>query len=160
MNCERTRELLNAYLDGELSPERRAKVDEHLRACGACTDVRSQWLRLNRAIGSLPGAKVPDGFARRVRQAAEAGRALRVGRMGRRVRLFGDALTRIAAVFMAVAGVAVGMAMGWTSAAANGHATASDRMESEGIALQTDMPVAMPEDSLSDVYLAFVIDEE
>jgi anti-sigma factor RsiW len=160
VNCERTRELLNAYLDGELAPDLRAEVAEHLHGCPGCTEALAELETLNRAIGTLPGAAVPDGFAARVRAAAEEGRLLRPGTANRRIRLFGDALTRIAAVLMAVAGLAVGMAMGRTMSAANGYAGASDATESEVLALQTDVLSVIPEGSLSDVFLTLVSEEE
>jgi len=37
MNCGEARELLSAYLDGELAPDRRQRVHEHLDACDACS---------------------------------------------------------------------------------------------------------------------------
>ena len=160
MDCERTRELLNTYLDGELSPDRHAQVAEHLRACAGCAQALAELEGVNRAIGTLAGAAVPEGFARRVREAAESARVLRLETASRRVRLFGDALTRIAAVVMAVAGLAVGMAMGRTLAASNGYAAQLDPAESEVLALQTDALSAVPEGSVSDVYLAFVNEDQ
>ena len=160
MNCERTTELLNAYLDGELSPDQRAQVAEHLSGCAACAEALAGLEGVNRAIGTLDAATVPEGFARRVREAAESGRLLRLQPMRHRVRLFGDALTRIAAVVMAVAGLAVGMAMGRTLWTTNGYTTVEDTSESEVLALQTGVLSVVPEGSVSDVYLELVSDDE
>ena len=160
MNCERTRELLNAYLDGELAPARHAQVTEHLRECAGCARALAQLEGVNRAIGALDGMAVPDGFGRRVRQAAESARVLRLEAAAQRVRLFGNALTRIAAVVMVVAGLSVGMAMGGTLAGSNGYAAQADAEESAVLELQTSALSAIPEGSVSDVYLAFVSESE
>jgi anti-sigma factor RsiW len=160
VDCECTRELLNAYLDGELPNDRQVEVTDHLRGCAACTKALAELEDLNRVIATLPGATVPEGFARRVREAAEQSRVLQLEAPGHRVRLFGDALTRLAAAVMAVAGLAVGMAMGQALPAANSHAPASDVTDSEVLALQTDGLSAVPEGSLSDVYLAFVSQDQ
>lgn len=160
MNCEHTRELLNAYLDGELAPARHAQVAEHLRECPGCARTLAELEGVNRAIGALDGMAVPDGFGRRVRQTAESARILHLETANHRVRLFGDALTRIAAVVMAVAGLAVGMAMGGTLGGSNGYPAVSGAAESEVLALQTDVLSAVPEGSVSDVYLAFVSEDE
>lgn len=39
MMCEAARMLLDAYLDNQLSPLQRGKVDEHLRECRACARI-------------------------------------------------------------------------------------------------------------------------
>ena len=160
MDCERTRELLNAYLDRELPPDQRAEVDAHLRGCAACAAALGELEGLNRAIATLAGAVVPEGFAGRVRDAAESARILRLDMVNHHVRLFGDALTRIAAVVMAVAGIAVGLAMGQNLSATSAYAAAPETTESEVLALQTDGLSSVPEGSLSDVYLAFVTQDE
>ena len=36
MNCEEIKNLMDAYLDGELDPVTSQKVEEHLRSCGNC----------------------------------------------------------------------------------------------------------------------------
>ena len=160
MNCEHTRELLNAYLDGELAPTRHAQVAQHLRECAGCARALADLEGVNRAMGALDGMAVPDGFGRRVRQAAESARVLRLESAQRRVHLFGNVLTRVAAVVMAVAGLSVGMAMGGTLAGSNGYAAQSDTEESAVLELQTGALSAVPEGSVSDVYLAFVSESE
>jgi anti-sigma factor RsiW len=160
VNCERTVELLNAYLDGELPPDRHALVAEHLRGCAACSKALAELEGVNRAIGTMAGAVVPEGFARRVRDAAEPSRMIHLDVTSHRVRLFGDALTRIAAVVMAVAGLAVGLAMGRALPTTNGGTAATDATESQVLALQTDSFSAVPEGSISDVYLTFVSEDE
>jgi hypothetical protein len=39
MTCERTEELLSAYLEGDLAPAERAEVEAHLAACPECAEL-------------------------------------------------------------------------------------------------------------------------
>lgn len=72
------RERLSAWLDGELVPADRARVDAHLAACGECSAFLADLAAADRAAASLP-AEAPegyfDGFAARVRWRIEAGAA-------------------------------------------------------------------------------------
>ncbi|MCZ6684250.1 MAG: anti-sigma factor [Planctomycetota bacterium] len=62
MGCERTRDRLGAYLDGELSAEDRRVVEAHVAECAGCQAE----LKTEHAIAaelSIPtSAKVPDGL--------------------------------------------------------------------------------------------------
>jgi anti-sigma factor RsiW len=44
--CRRLRAYLEAFIDGELSPERILEVEQHLLQCGTC----AEWVRLQHAI--------------------------------------------------------------------------------------------------------------
>lgn len=50
MRCQRARRLLSAYLDGEVDPRRRARLESHLAGCATCSAelarLRAQWDRL------------------------------------------------------------------------------------------------------------------
>ena len=56
MFCWRARRWLSAHIDGELSPARKGKVEEHLRTCAECAALdgrlRSGWAE----VPSLPDA--------------------------------------------------------------------------------------------------------
>ena len=52
--------LLNAYLDGELSPEVARQVEKHLESCRRCQKELDEFRRLNKAIQSLPSENAPD----------------------------------------------------------------------------------------------------
>jgi anti-sigma factor RsiW len=72
MQCERARELLGAYGDGELPPEDRNAVAGHLESCPACRDALADYKRLGRALalgGRLP---VPPGLNARIKTALNA----------------------------------------------------------------------------------------
>ncbi len=52
MNCWRTRQILAAYLDGELSPAETELIEDHLRACPECEELRDR-------IASIPPLDLP-----------------------------------------------------------------------------------------------------
>jgi anti-sigma factor RsiW len=52
MNCWRTKQLLAAYLDGELSPSETTLVEEHVEGCPECAELRDR-------IASLPPLDLP-----------------------------------------------------------------------------------------------------
>ena len=61
---------LSDYLDDELSPTVRAKVDAHLAGCAECTavlsDLRSLVAAAGRLPGSMPDRELWDGVANRI----------------------------------------------------------------------------------------------
>lgn len=57
MNCHDFDVLMQEELDGELTPSRRAMLDEHCQACTACQRTREGYARLRRATGLLPEVK-------------------------------------------------------------------------------------------------------
>ncbi len=52
MNCWRTRQLLSAFLDGELSPSESAQLEEHLTSCPECGAARNR-------LAALPPLDLP-----------------------------------------------------------------------------------------------------
>jgi hypothetical protein len=50
MNCEKTRELLHAYIDGELDLLRHAQIERHLGECEACRLEHQELLKLRSLI--------------------------------------------------------------------------------------------------------------
>ncbi|MHC4480994.1 MAG: anti-sigma factor family protein [Planctomycetota bacterium] len=103
MDCPEAQEKLNSYLDGEISPEGVAAVQEHLRVCPRCAAELNELERLNQVLDVLQGIEVPKGFARRAIPAPTPVRARPLP-----VQVLG----RVAAVLMAVAGLSFGAAMG------------------------------------------------
>jgi anti-sigma factor RsiW len=87
MDCEEIQARLNAYVDGELSPERRREVDQHLGACQGCRARIESLLQLGIALHDLQVPPVPEGFAARLGKVAER-RAFRESqrKSGRRLR--------------------------------------------------------------------------
>lgn len=63
--CQDVRELLSAWLDGELRGEAEAAVAAHLEGCAGCRRELAQLKALEAALGSLT-APVPPRLAERV----------------------------------------------------------------------------------------------
>lgn len=53
-NCSDIRTLLIDYIDGQLAPAIRNKVDEHLKACAECRDELAQFSRLFEEMSTAP----------------------------------------------------------------------------------------------------------
>ena len=75
MKCSSARELIDAYLDDELDPNRRAGVEEHLDACPECAGVRDQLQALRQDLRTLaprytPSTDLRERVLRDLRQAA------------------------------------------------------------------------------------------
>lgn len=77
MSCQETRNHLHAYLDGELDIVHSLELEEHLKACPACSRAHQEYQSLRAAISS-PSLyfDAPNGLERKVRSALrEAARA-------------------------------------------------------------------------------------
>jgi anti-sigma factor RsiW len=143
---------MNAYLDGELAPHEAERLREHLSACPRCAEALEELKRLNHALLSLEGMEAPHDFAHRVRAAAEA--APQPVRHARVIRLR-RALTSVAAALMAVAGLSVGMAMGWSVGRTGQVVADSTTSETTAFDIELDAFSAAPEGSVAQFYLAF-----
>ena len=72
MSCARTRQVLDAYVDGELDPATVAEIDVHFGACPACAGLREERRTLSAQLrAEAPYFRVPE----RVRR--DLGRRLR-----------------------------------------------------------------------------------
>lgn len=58
MSCKEIEECLSSYLDGEISPEGKARVEQHVARCPACSSLLQEWqsqaMLLQEAISSIP----------------------------------------------------------------------------------------------------------
>ena len=59
LTCRELVELVTEYLDGALSPEDRARFDEHIAVCVDCTAHLNQMRRMLRVVGRLSEGSVP-----------------------------------------------------------------------------------------------------
>jgi anti-sigma factor RsiW len=72
INCEHVIREISNYIDGEITPELRARIEEHIRGCKHCAavlDGTTNTLRLiadGRAFDGL--FDLPAGFSERLRQ--------------------------------------------------------------------------------------------
>jgi anti-sigma factor RsiW len=58
--CEDVVQLITAYLDGDLSDEVGAEVEEHLEGCDGCRNVLAQWRTIVALAGRLTEADVDN----------------------------------------------------------------------------------------------------
>lgn len=73
--CHEYAALLDAYVDGELSPEEMARVRTHLDACPGCRAYVDDALAIRAAFPDAEETEVPEGFADSVSAAIRAGAA-------------------------------------------------------------------------------------
>jgi anti-sigma factor RsiW len=67
MNCEETRELLDAFHDGELQPATLAGVETHLRTCPSCSAALAAHEALRAKVRSLGRTPAPEALAAKIR---------------------------------------------------------------------------------------------
>jgi anti-sigma factor RsiW len=89
MRCEQALKGMAEALDGELSPDRQAALEDHLARCADCRAEWDRWQAVERLLREAPITPPPAGFAgrvlarldwrRRVRRAALGGLALAAG---------------------------------------------------------------------------------
>ena len=76
MPCDRDRNLLATYLDGELPSEKHAELQQHLAGCASCTAEVASLVSMRRSLAAARGRFTPtDEFRRKIqRQIAPARR--------------------------------------------------------------------------------------
>ena len=67
MQCERARELLSPYLDGELSAQERRAVAAHVEGCRACSAQVADFQRIGATLAEAGREPMPRALALRVR---------------------------------------------------------------------------------------------
>jgi anti-sigma factor RsiW len=67
MQCERVRELVSPYLDGELSGEERRVLAAHLGECRDCSVQLSDFHRASKTLAEAGREPAPEALAARVR---------------------------------------------------------------------------------------------
>ena len=77
LSCGQVLERLSDYLDGDLSPGDRDRLEAHLRGCDRCARFGGE---LRAVVGALRShlartGQVPGGFRERLRKALEAERS-------------------------------------------------------------------------------------
>jgi len=68
MKCEETRELLDAFHDGELQPATLAAVETHLRSCPSCSAALAAHEALREKVRSLGRTPAPEMLAVKIRK--------------------------------------------------------------------------------------------
>jgi anti-sigma factor RsiW len=67
MQCERARELLSPYLDGELSAQERRVVAAHIEGCRICEAQVADFQRVGRTLAEAGREPMPKALALRLR---------------------------------------------------------------------------------------------
>lgn len=66
MTCENYKELMMAYLDGEIYDDQKAVFEAHLKECSCCSKEIEEFRKLNEITGSVefaePEDEVWDGY--------------------------------------------------------------------------------------------------
>ena len=60
--CEDYIEHISAAIDGELSPQETARLEEHLAHCPACQALMGDLAALHTQLGALPPVEVPKNL--------------------------------------------------------------------------------------------------
>lgn len=66
MTCDRIKELLSDYINGDLSAPERALVERHIEVCPYCRKELRKLERMRSILASYPSLEPPPGFAQRV----------------------------------------------------------------------------------------------
>ncbi len=61
--CAWARQVIEAYLDGDLTADEAARLESHLSGCQACAEELALAKRLNLALRDLPEQRCPDRIA-------------------------------------------------------------------------------------------------
>jgi len=76
MDCEKCKQLLNPYLDGELEGSEFAEIEHHLEKCPDCTAELDRLVRMRDLLRELRAVEVPEGerevFINALRERLEA----------------------------------------------------------------------------------------
>jgi hypothetical protein len=66
LDCERTRDLLDAFHDGELTTDLHEDVAKHLEGCGGCAEARDELATVDAALGAVEVPPMPPGPAKEI----------------------------------------------------------------------------------------------
>lgn len=79
VNCEEVWREVSNYLEGELNPEMRAAVEEHVRGCTRCTAVVAGTRNVIELYGDERILELPLGYSQRLRNRLETALPRRSG---------------------------------------------------------------------------------
>jgi len=66
ISCADVRSELSNYMDREVSPELRARIEEHVRSCDGCRAIYDDVCRVLRLVGENGFIELPRGFSERL----------------------------------------------------------------------------------------------
>ena len=101
------REILSALVDGELTPEERRFVHEHLQQCDGCREAADEFMHIHGLVGDLPRLVAPESFVSQALRPPQRSRVVSVttwpARGRRRWALAGAAAAGIAVTLAGLA---------------------------------------------------------
>lgn len=65
MICKDANKVMNTWIDGELSPDKRAVFEHHLTSCRTCSAKAEDLRRLTAFLGNCPSARPSSGLKKR-----------------------------------------------------------------------------------------------
>lgn len=66
IDCYQVRWELSDYLEGDLAPELRLRIEQHLHTCGHCRAVYDGLRNIVRLLGDEEVIELPEGFSQRL----------------------------------------------------------------------------------------------
>jgi hypothetical protein len=66
IDCYQVRRELSDYIEGDLTPELRVQIEDHLERCRHCTAVYDGMKNIVRLLGDEKAIELPKGFSERL----------------------------------------------------------------------------------------------
>ena len=66
IDCSQVRRELSDYMEGDLRPQLRSRIEEHVRNCGHCRAVYDGLRNIVRLLGDELVIELPEGFSQRL----------------------------------------------------------------------------------------------
>jgi len=66
IDCYQVRRELSDYLEGDLTPELRVQIEDHLESCSHCTAVYDGMRNVVQLLGDEKAIELPKGFSQRL----------------------------------------------------------------------------------------------
>ena len=66
IDCYQVRRELSDYLEGDLTPQLRLRIEEHLQTCDHCRAVYDGLRNIVRLLGDEEAIELPEGFSQRL----------------------------------------------------------------------------------------------
>jgi anti-sigma factor (TIGR02949 family) len=73
--CDEIRRALVEYMDGDLTPDQRAEIDQHLQNCEHCRAIYDGVRNVVGLVGAHGMIELPKGFSERLRARLISGKS-------------------------------------------------------------------------------------
>src|SRR5260370_15655153 len=116
MNCDEADRFLDAYLDGELEPAKRAELEEHLAGCTACQEKLRRLSQFRSFLtANAPHYPAPPGLKNNVIAKLEVQKKSNIIALARQPWLYAAALA------------VIGLAVAWLASSPNQEKQIADQ---------------------------------